>query len=283
MATEIVIRPSESCEFDGVSHSLALTMTPTSTATLVLHGDEIWFGEVPKQCGAATTTNTDSISIVGAVGTSETLILDQRGGFFGPGATPESNTPEIEIATALGDTNDRVIVYGTEGRDYMAAGQSGMATSTDGDTDITFSPSTFQLEVHLLGGDDHFDGRGTGGAGLKFLGPIVIDGGEGDDDLLRGSVGADLIDGGPGDDVLDAQDGDDVLRAGPGNDTLGGRRRRRLDRRRRRHRHHERQRGRRHVLRPGRRGGRHHQRRRRASTRRTSTPGSIRRRSRSST
>ena len=172
VATEIVIRPSESCEFDGLSHTLSLTMTPTSTATLVIVGDAIWFGEVPEPCGAATTTNTDSISIAGAVGTSETLILDQRGGFFGPGATPESNTPEIEITTALGDTNDRVIVYGTEERDYMAAGQSGMATSTDGDTDVTFSPSTFKLEIHLLGGDDHFDARGTGGAGLKFLGPI---------------------------------------------------------------------------------------------------------------
>ena len=222
VATEIVIRPSESCSFDGVSHTLALTMTPTSTATLVLHGDEIWWGEVPKQCGTATTANTDSITIKGAVGTSETLILDQRGGFFGPGATPESNIPEIEIAVTLGDTNDRVVVYGTEGRDYMAAGESGMATSTDGDTDITFSPNVYSLEVHLLGGDDHFDGRGTGGAGLKFKGPIVIDGGPGDDDLLRGSVGDDIIDGGPGEDVLDAQDGDDVLRAGPGADTLGG-------------------------------------------------------------
>ena len=220
VATEIVIRPSESCEYDGLSRALALTMTPTSTATLVIVGDAIWFGEVPEPCGAATTTNTDSISIEGAVGTSETLILDQRGGFFGPGATPESNTPEIEIDTNLGDVTDRVIVYGTEARDYMAAGQSGMATSTDGDTDITFSPSTFELEVHLFGGDDHFDGRGTGGAGLKFQGPIVITGGEGDDDLLRGSVGNDIIDAGPGEDTLDAQDGDDVLRGGPGNDSL---------------------------------------------------------------
>jgi Ca2+-binding RTX toxin-like protein len=222
VATEIVIRPSESCEYDGVTHALALTMTPASTATLIVVGDAIWFGEVPAPCGSATTTNTDSISIEGAVGTSETLILDQRGGFFGPGATPEFNTPEIEITTELGDTSDRVIVYGTEERDYMAAGQSGMATSTDGDTDITFLPSTFNLEIHLLGGDDHFDGRGTGGAGLKFQGPIVITGGEGDDDLLRGSIGNDTIDGGPGTDVLDAQEGDDILRAGAGDDTLGG-------------------------------------------------------------
>ena len=53
----------------------------------------------------------------------------------------------------------------------MAAGQSGFATSSDGDVDFTFSPNAFNLEVHLLGGDDHFDARGTGGAGLHFTGP----------------------------------------------------------------------------------------------------------------
>ena len=224
VATEIVIRPSESCEYDGVSNALSLTMTPTSTATLVIVGGEIWFGEVPEPCGAATTTNTDSISIEGSVGTSETLIVDQRGGFFGPGATPESNTPEIEIETALGDASDRVVIYGTEGSDFMAAGQNGVATSSDGDVDITFSPNTFNLEFHMLGGDDHVDARGTGGAGLIFLGPLVITGGEGDEGLLRGGSANDVIDGGPGDDLLDAQSGDDTLRGGPGSDkiTAGG-------------------------------------------------------------
>lgn len=135
---------------------------------------------MPQPCGAATATNTDSISIEGAVGTSETLILDQRGGFFGPGATPESNTPEIEISTWLGDATDRVILYGTEGPDFTAAGQNGFATSGDGDVDVTFSPNTLQLEVHLLGENDHFDARGTGGAGLHFLGPIVAIGGRRD-------------------------------------------------------------------------------------------------------
>jgi Ca2+-binding RTX toxin-like protein len=222
VATEIVIRPSESCTYDGVSKALALSMTPTSTATLVLVGEEIWWGEVPEPCGLATRTNTDSISIKGYTGTSETLILDMRGGFFGPGATPESNNPEIEITTQLGDATDHVIVYGTEGDDYMASGQSGFATSSDGDVDITFSPSAFRLDVHLLGGRDHFDGRGTGGAGLKFLGPMVLTGGAGDDDLLRTGVGADTIDGGPGNDVLDGQEGNDILVGGPGDDTLTG-------------------------------------------------------------
>ena len=222
VATEIVIRPAESCTYDGTSRALSLTMTPASTATLVLVNGEIWWGEEPQQCGAATATNTDSISIKGAVGTSETLILDQRGGFFGPGATPEPNTPEIEISTQLGDATDRVVIYGTEGADFTAAGQNGFATSSDGDVDITFSPNTFQLEVHLLGGNDHFDARGTGGAGLHFLGPIVATGGDGDETLIRGGSAVDSLDGGAGNDVIEGQEGSDVVRGGPGNDSMTG-------------------------------------------------------------
>ena len=220
VAVERVIRPIESCTFDGVTKSLSLQMTPQSTATLKVVGQELWWGEIPAPCGAATVTNTDSITIQGTVGTIETLVLDQRGGVFGPGATPETNTPEIEIETKLGDQGDRVVIYGTEGADYNASGQSGFATSSDGDVDITFLPSTFNLEVNLLGGDDHFDGRGTGGAGLKFLGPMVITGGDGNETLLRGGAGDDTIDCGPGADLIDAQDGNDTINAGAGEDTI---------------------------------------------------------------
>lgn len=222
VATEIVIRPSESCTYDGATRALSLTMTPASTATLVLVNGEIWWGEMPQACGTATATNTDSISIEGAVGTTETLILDQRGGFFGPGATPESNTPEIEISTELGDTSDRVIIYGTQGDDFMAAGQSGFATSSDGDVDVTFSPNTFRLEVHLLGGNDHLDARGTGGAGLVFLGPLVATGDDGNETLIRGGSGVDSLDGGAGNDTLEGQESADLVAGGPGADSMTG-------------------------------------------------------------
>jgi Ca2+-binding RTX toxin-like protein len=46
LATEIVIRPSESCSYDGDMLALSLTMTPASTATLVVVDGAIWFGEV---------------------------------------------------------------------------------------------------------------------------------------------------------------------------------------------------------------------------------------------
>ena len=136
-----------------------------------------------------------------------------------PGKPPK-NTPEIEIATALGDPTDRVVVYATEGNDFMAAGQNGLAANTDGDVDVTFSPAAFPLEVHMLGGNDYFNGRGQGGAGLHFLGPIVLTGGDGDESLLRGSSEIDSIDGGPGNDILQGQESADTLTGGDGNDTL---------------------------------------------------------------
>ena len=219
-ATETVIRPAESCDYDGASRALTLTMTPQSQATLVVVGGAIWFGEVPVPCGAATTTNSDSIAIEGNVGTTEMLIIDQRGGTFAPGFTPESNNPEIEIATTLGDATDRVVIYGTTGADVMAAGQNGVATSSDGDVDITFAPNAFPLEVHLLEGNDHFDARGTGGAGLQYLGPVVVTGGDGNETLLRGGGAGDVIDGGPGADALEGMEGADILRGGPGDDNL---------------------------------------------------------------
>jgi Ca2+-binding RTX toxin-like protein len=213
---------AESCVYDPVARSVSASITPGGSAVLDVAGGQIRFGALPAPCGGATTTNTDSISIAGSAGTTEQLTLDQREGFFGPGATPESNTPEIEIATALGDATDQVVVYGTEGPDYMAAGQNGIATSSDGDVDITFSPSAFELEVHLLGDDDYFNGRGESGAGLHFLGPIVLTGGPGNESLLRGSSEPDSIDGGPGNDELRGQEGNDVLDGGEGDDVLAG-------------------------------------------------------------
>ena len=213
---------AESCLYDAGTKAVTATIAGGSQATLVVSGGQLLFGAVPAPCGAATTTNTDSITITGEAGTNETLTLDHRGGFFGPGAAAESNLPEIEIATALGDATDRVVVYGTEGPDHMAAGQNGFATSGDGDLDITFSPGAFQLEVHLLGGDDYFNGRGESGAGLHFLGPIVLTGGEGNESLLRGSSDPDSIDGGPGNDELRGQEANDVLDGGAGNDVLAG-------------------------------------------------------------
>ncbi|HSK14954.1 MAG TPA: calcium-binding protein [Gaiellaceae bacterium] len=212
----------ESCAYDAGSKVVTATVTAGSEATLkVMASGELWFGATPAPCGGATTTNTDSIEIAGNVGTREVLTLDQRDGLLGPGFSPEFNIPEIEIATALGDTNDRIVVWGTSANDTIAPGQNGMALNTDGDVDVLFSPGVLELEIHALEGDDFVNGRGQGGAGLAFQGPLWLYGGEGDDELV-GSARADHLDGGAGNDVISAQGDNDVLLGGPGNDQLSG-------------------------------------------------------------
>jgi hypothetical protein len=210
----------ESCSYNAGTKAVTATIASGGQASLVVVGGALHFGASPTACGAATTTNTDSITINGSTGTNETLTLDHRGGLFGPGATSESNLPEIEITANLGDATDKVVVYATESDDVMAAGQSGMALNTDGDSDVTLVPSALKLEMQMLGGNDYFNGRGQGGAGLHFLGPIEIWGGDGNDSLLRGSSEPDFIDGGAGNDDIQGQEMSDVLIAGPGNDSI---------------------------------------------------------------
>ena len=216
----------ESCSYAPAEKAVTAVIGPGGEATLQVVGDQIWFGAVPEPCGAATTTTTDLITVVAHAGSSERLVLDQRTGVFGPGATDEANVPEIEIEAGLEET-DALVLYLTEEADRIAMGQNGIGLTPDGDVDVTFPdgsgtppPPRFPVEVHALGGDDYVNGRGQFGAGLAYLGPLTIDGGAGDDELLRGSFEPDVIVGGPGNDLLDGQQSDDVMDGGPGNDTL---------------------------------------------------------------
>lgn len=221
---------AESCVYDPETASVSASITPGGSAVVDVVGGVIRFGAVPTPCGLATTTNTDSISIAGSTGTTERLTLDHRTGVFGPGATAESNIPEIEIDSVLGDATDTIVLYLTEGDDVVAAGQNGLSLNSDGDLDVTVSPGAFPLEFYALGGNDVVNARGSGGAGLAFLGPVVIEGGAGDD-LLRGAWEDDVITGGTGndrleghhrDDVIDGEEGDDDIAAGDGNDSVTG-------------------------------------------------------------
>jgi RTX calcium-binding nonapeptide repeat (4 copies) len=213
---------AESCTYDATAKQVAAVIAPGGEATLQVVGGEIRFGAVPQACGAATTANTDLITVAAHAGSSEQLVLDQRTGTFGPGVEVEPNTPEIEIEATLEET-DALIVYLTEGDDDVAPGQNGIGLFGDGDVDVTFpggTPPSFPIAFHALGGNDFVNGRGQFGAGLAYLGPLTIDGGPGDDELLRGSFEPDVVDGGPGNDVLDGQNGGDLMEGGAGNDVF---------------------------------------------------------------
>jgi Ca2+-binding RTX toxin-like protein len=210
---------ASSCVYDSGTKSASVGIDAGATATLATSGGSLMLDGSP--CLGATTTNTDSIAIVGNTGTNERLVLDQRGGLFGPGATPESNFPEIEMTANLGDATDTVVVYGTEGNDQMSSGEFGIALYADGDVDVVVTPHAFNHEVHLLGGDDFFNGRGKFGAGLAFKGPILVTGGDGAD-YIRSSVKHDVIDSGAGNDDLEGNFGNDQIDAGSGDDLVNG-------------------------------------------------------------
>ncbi len=195
---------------------------PTSgTATLAVVGGEIRFGETPVACGIATTTNTDSVEILGVTGAAEHLTLDQSAGLLAPGATGESNSPEIEVSAKLGDASDELIVVGTAANDTFAAGLSGVSLNSDGDVDVTFDTLPGQIDFLGGGGVNFLTGRGGFGAGLAYAGVLTLIGGDLGDEL-NGGNGHDVIVGGAGNDVINGNAGNDQISGGAGNDSLAG-------------------------------------------------------------
>jgi len=222
---------AETCVYDAVSRSVAASISAGSEATLrVGAGGEILFGLVPAACGAATTANTDSVAVSGGAGTMEKLTLDLSSSPLGPGATAESNIPEIELALSLGDAADRLLVLGGAGNDTIAMGANGLGLNADGDVDVTFAPLPAQMEIRGQGGVNFLTGRGGNGAGLAYAGSLTLvagdlgdelNGGNGDDTLV-GGAGVDVANGSAGNDAITGGGGNDRLSGGDGNDSITG-------------------------------------------------------------
>jgi Ca2+-binding RTX toxin-like protein len=196
-------------------------MPLAGAATLAVVAGEIRFGETPVACETATTINTDSITVLGAAGTAETLTVDLSTGVLGPGATGEGNTPEIELAVNTGGVGDRLVVVGTAGNDTFAAGLNGVSLNSDGDVDVTFAALPGGIELQARGGVNFLTGRGGFGAGLAYAGILTLIGGDLGDEL-NGGNGNDVIIGGAGNDLVSGYAGHDQLNGGGGNDTLNG-------------------------------------------------------------
>jgi Ca2+-binding RTX toxin-like protein len=212
----------ESCAYNPTTKAVTATITTGGSATLKVNAaGQLLFGQVPASCGGATSTNTDSVSVSGSSGSNETLTLDMSEAFFGPGFSSEFNIPEIELATALGDLTDTLVIIGSNADDLIAAGQNGVAIDSDGDLDITLSPGQHVIEVHGLGGDDYLNMRGQGGAGLAYLGPVKVYGEQGNDELIA-SHKSDFVYGGEGNDTIFLHQLNDYAEGGPGNDSITG-------------------------------------------------------------
>lgn len=212
----------ESCSYNAGTKRITAEIATGSEATLkVKSSGSLWFGLVPSDCGGATATNTDLITVNGTVGSVEKLTVDMSEGFIGPGFTSESNLPEIEFAVNMGDTADRFAVIGTNAGDRMAAGASGFSFNSDGDLDVTFSPLPSHMTIIGGTGVNFLTARGGWGAGLSYAGNTTITGGNGGDEL-NGGNGSDAITGGSGNDVINGSGGGDTLVGGGGSDRISG-------------------------------------------------------------
>jgi Ca2+-binding RTX toxin-like protein len=185
-------------------------------------------GNAPLNCvgggTVATTTNTDRISVFAqAKGASDGVVLDQAGGAFAPGATPEADG-NSEIELALSGQSGHLSVFGTPGNDVMrvsgpfrAPSVSFLDFGADEDDDVTFAAS----DVSLVGGDgaDFLSGQGYGQLRDATTLPLAFSGGAGDD-VIEGGVAVDHFSGNAGNDTLRTNDGNpELVSGGPGVDS----------------------------------------------------------------
>ncbi len=187
---------------------------------------------------AATVHDIDKI-LFRPPGGEHQLTIEESGGPFAPGATPEPGGDKIEIYARFpkrhpGPENlnfPTVRVVGTAGPDQMRIGRVGRDRtdiSVDADADgaahpdvdvIAYSASPVRYTLDGAQGDDRLDSSGTG---AEFDGPlpegrVTLDGGPGDD-LVLGGPRRDIIRAGPGDDRIYTRGGDDVIDPGTGVD-----------------------------------------------------------------
>lgn len=116
--------------------------------------------------------------------------------------------------------SDDALIEGTDGNDFICAGDSGNRILAGAGDDIIHTGAGSNT-VFGQAGNDRIDGgpgrdRIIGGAGAD-----LVFGHEGRD-LIRGGAGNDVLVGGAGRDRVLGQDGDDVLRGNGGRDVLTG-------------------------------------------------------------
>ena len=215
--------PGGACAYNAATKSVTAAIPAGGTSRLAVVAGAIHFGSTPTACGAATTTNTDSITVNGQAGSIEVLMIDTQAGALAPGVGAESNgIAEIEMAVNLGDSDDKFFWIGTaSAANVLAVGTKGLSFNNDTDVDVTFSPVPFT--VHLDGGnsDDLLTARGGYGSGQVHFGNVFLSG-HGGLDTLTGSNLRDLIFGGNDNDVITGYGGDDDIWGDAGNDQING-------------------------------------------------------------
>ena len=204
---------------------------------------------------AATTSNTNSISVHNSPGLTNNDVFIFDPSDFVPGSVAEPGTDEIEIFVNLNGVTQselQVNVHGDGGS--LEFGTSGVnfnpgPTEDLPDADVIHNDTSESLSSHGSTESDVVKAQGGPGSGAPLNRPIRIFGRGGDDvlwggnasDDLRGDEGEDqvqgfggsdfvaggfdnatntLLSGGDGDDIVEATGGLDGVDGGPGADDL---------------------------------------------------------------
>jgi hypothetical protein len=220
------------CSYAGApGRVLTVRVGDGSVGEIVRRGTQIAAagqGESPVRCsgGVPTVRNTDTIVIV--LAGVAFVDVDLGGGAFEPGATHEdggASEIEIELTPGLGSAD----VVGTAGDDewrWVAAGANpglnlNPRDAGDRDADVTVV-ATEDESGPLVADGGAGDDTIVGAPGARVRGVVVAFGDAGDDRLsapvVEGESGAEL-DGGPGDDTIDSRNAaTDTVACGSGRD-----------------------------------------------------------------
>lgn len=201
---------------DGSGVDQAATLRVSSGFIVVSDSPEAGSG---RACAAtigfdfASVGNTDRIDVVrnqpaAGQAANDGVVIEEAGGVFGPGATPESDgNSEIEInVTDAPGVVSHLTILGTGGDDVIRAGGHGrVGIGADGDVDVT-ALGAGGLSVDGRGGNDFLSGRGFG-ALAPFAGTVRFFGRLGDDTVVDSPQAGDSISGGQDHDIMFSADG----------------------------------------------------------------------------
>jgi hypothetical protein len=135
------------CSKNGLSADVTPTAAGSTTIKRGTSGEILVNGAA---CGAAMVTNIDTVKVITASTSAETVILDLSGGAFQPGFdNADPDIDEIEFEISLGTGANAFTLMGTDAADTWEFQTEGIDITNDVDVDITGAASAALSNANL--------------------------------------------------------------------------------------------------------------------------------------